>query len=261
MSCLILPKEHIDVMCWAAAEFSNRLIDYPSGAIRLRHPDGSIERIQISSGRSCDEEGLTRLGQILTEGNYRSVNARYGEDAPVPVYRWEPPRSTDWSCEEVIRAVSCYEYQSCESPGWRDSAAAGACSAIREICVEGIVECAGARCGHGLAWEIGPETEPARADPAAAPGGAVTRADARAGRRGPFTFGDLDLIDAALSFPADPGNLAWTPGAEELLVRLADIHASVCEAVGAGGPTAGGEAAAVEAPYRPSGRSNEEERA
>lgn len=174
MSCFIVPKAHIDVMCWALAAF-NYGSQYPRTAMTLFHADGVMERAEFLNGSRPDRAGMDRLGQILMEENYRSVNARYGESEPCPEYRWTPPESDEWSCEEVLSATRGYEYQSCEAPDWDKSLAKQVCDQIKEACVNKIVRHAEARCDHvEFAWVISPGDEPARPDLLCSPRPAVT---------------------------------------------------------------------------------------
>jgi hypothetical protein len=69
------------------------------------------------------------LGLDLLRENFRSVNYRYSEEEPVPEYRWTPVAEvqvgelTKEHLLQIIMAVHCYEYQSCEHPEWEDSRA------------------------------------------------------------------------------------------------------------------------------------------
>lgn len=67
MSCFIVPKEHIDVMCWALATF-NYGGEYPKTEITLFHVDGVRDRgaegfTRASAGRGNRNENIeTGLG-------------------------------------------------------------------------------------------------------------------------------------------------------------------------------------------------------
>ncbi len=70
------------------------------------------------------------LGQGLLDENYRSVNARYRRDDPVPVYVFRPTTTgvvdhdgTTRALEplDIIKLCNCLEYQSCEHDGWDTS--------------------------------------------------------------------------------------------------------------------------------------------
>lgn len=173
MSCFIVPKAHIDVMCWALATF-NSGGQYPKTEMTLFHENGVRECVVFLDGPHPDRAGMNKLGQILMEENYRSVNARYRENTPCPEYRWEPPASDEWSCEEVLNAIRGYEYQSCESPGWDKSPAKQVCSATRAACVGEICRAAERRCDRSFAWVIKPGDKPVRPDPLCTPRPAVT---------------------------------------------------------------------------------------
>lgn len=91
MSAWIVSKAHIDVLV--------------TGLVR--------SEVVASEGLTPDQ-----LGQALWEENHRSVNYRYGEDTPTPEYRHE---AHDVSPVVLLKQIGCYDYQSCEHPGWIDS--------------------------------------------------------------------------------------------------------------------------------------------
>lgn len=67
------------------------------------------------------------VGRILAEENYRSVNFRYNEDAEAPDFEYldplpDVPRGAlpaPW----IIKAVGCYDYQTCEHGDYATSLA------------------------------------------------------------------------------------------------------------------------------------------
>jgi len=64
----------------------------------------------------------TVLGEMLWAENARSVAYRYRAPEIRPAYtfrRWPGPVNPVW----VLKAIACYEYQSCEHPEWQQSAA------------------------------------------------------------------------------------------------------------------------------------------
>lgn len=85
------------------------------------------------------------IGQMLTDANVASVRYRYYRDdddsLPGPVSaEWKTPytfplyESTRWPSPDlgfVFKQLSCFEYQSCERPDWRDSEAFAFCEALR----------------------------------------------------------------------------------------------------------------------------------
>lgn len=79
--------------------------------------------------------GFRELGQRLWHENYKSVNHRYREDTPTPRYEL---RTTEATLDPVVvlKAASCFDYQSCEHPGWPDSEAHDLVSALRTAILE-----------------------------------------------------------------------------------------------------------------------------
>ncbi len=99
----------------------------------------------------CHLDELETLGALLIAENLRSIHARYPDtpdshdDVPGPtnVY-WGRPYSFPLHTERVtvaegLRAISCYEYQACESDDWRQTEAHSFCQGLREaLC--GVIE-------------------------------------------------------------------------------------------------------------------------
>jgi hypothetical protein len=69
-----------------------------------------------------------KAGAMLLTANVESVNFRYSESEPVPAYAWTPvlemmdPAPLHWV--QVWKSASCFDYQACESPDYKDSTAA-----------------------------------------------------------------------------------------------------------------------------------------
>jgi len=83
--------------------------------------------------RTLTRTSADQVGAMLLAANIASVNYRYDEHDLVPPYRYRPlPGRPDPVI--VLAAVDCYEYQSCEAPGWRDSQARLFCDALRSAC-------------------------------------------------------------------------------------------------------------------------------
>lgn len=92
-----------------------------------RHIDAIVTALE-----DCDR---TEIGTMLWRENLNSIHYRYPDtkendaDYPGPIgfgaawvdaYTW---RSEPRSDGELAAAIACYEYQSCEHPGWEDSKA------------------------------------------------------------------------------------------------------------------------------------------
>ena len=131
MSAFLVSKQHID----ALVAFATRL-EY-----------GSIPTYYYHKG-SCPFEPASYIGQILWDENNRSVNERYDtNDLPQP-YKFAygtkvlPP-------VQIIKACNCLDYQSCETPDWKDTRAFAILDAIRERAIRELP-------GYEEAqWEIG----------------------------------------------------------------------------------------------------------
>jgi hypothetical protein len=117
MSAWIVSRAHIDALVLAGVQW--RLITDPG------------------------PEKLSALGRMLWAENLASVAYRYPgdgdserpgpndfRDADVTTYT-APTSEVLLSAAGVVKAVDCYEYQSCEHPAWPDSAAAGFAGALR----------------------------------------------------------------------------------------------------------------------------------
>lgn len=90
------------------------------------------------------------LGRLLVATNYESVCARYREDVAAPGYRFNPTMGPV-SAVMVLKAIACYEYQSCEHDGWETSRAKEYCDALRMVAI-------GSLPGYDDApWEVKPE--------------------------------------------------------------------------------------------------------
>jgi hypothetical protein len=112
MSAWIVDREHINVIVWAGPHFSR----YP-----MRWPvvtDGVTTYPTLG-----DDVTMSELGHLLWHENHVSVNYRYSENEATPAYQYREPRSTAWSPVEVLKAIACLDYQSCEHPGWATSQA------------------------------------------------------------------------------------------------------------------------------------------
>ena len=80
-------------------------------------------------------ENLSDVGQLLVDQNYRSVNYRYGTTQKPYMYvassqvRLLRP-------VEIIKAVHCLRYQSCETPGWKRTKAYKILDDIEALAIE-----------------------------------------------------------------------------------------------------------------------------
>lgn len=98
--------------------------------------------------RKLTSDNVDQIGQMLLDECIESVQYRY-EDSP----RTDLPGRTDGeyllpfqhkplsrtpSPVEVLKLIACYEYQSCEHPGWHTSEAKVFCDALRHFAINGL---------------------------------------------------------------------------------------------------------------------------
>ncbi len=110
MSAWIVSSGHIDVLVNALAQY---------GVIA---PD-------------LGARGFRALGQKLWQENHTSVNYRYGEENQSPDYVL---RTTEASLDPIVvlKALSCFNYQTCEHPRWPDSEAHKLTAALHTAILE-----------------------------------------------------------------------------------------------------------------------------
>lgn len=134
MSAFVVSKSHIDALIQVA-------LGTPGRWVTWRGTSGYVfnaNRTHCQLDHTC----LESVGSMLFAENYRSVEYRYpnetretlGSDClpeeygglPGPAYR----RPT-LSPVAALKALSCYEYQSCECPDWEETEAYRFCQALR----------------------------------------------------------------------------------------------------------------------------------
>ena len=69
-------------------------------------------------------EQASEIGKMLWEENYRSVNYRYGETSETPRYTYSARNAAKLSAVALRKQVSCYDYQSCETDDYNETASA-----------------------------------------------------------------------------------------------------------------------------------------
>lgn len=119
------------------------------------------------NGEPVDYQNATQVGYALLAANILSVQTRYDdctyEELPGPVptpnaddYQY---RHTDYYPTDpvkILKAISCYRYQSCEYDGFEQSAAAKFCDDLRDALIDSLP-------GYDdAAWELMPPAVPER---------------------------------------------------------------------------------------------------
>jgi len=131
MSAYIVDNEHIRVLVWAGLQFK------AYGPLRWLVPNpeqsssvGVITSFGITT-RDLTRKSAETVGQMLYDQNARSVNHRYDDD-DLAIYDHGAPACTSWSPVDILKAISGYEYQSCETPDWPESEAFWFCYMLRK---------------------------------------------------------------------------------------------------------------------------------
>jgi hypothetical protein len=156
MSAFVVDKAHIDAMVAAGleSEYGNTL--------RWWFPDREVRQL---TRLNADE-----VGAMLWSENVRSVDYRYSPPGREAIYGegWETPDQDlpgryvtatlpgfdvevsapeylqpytfsmpkrSYSPVEILKAISCFAYQSCETDDWRETEAFAFCEALQEDCI------------------------------------------------------------------------------------------------------------------------------
>jgi hypothetical protein len=121
MSAFIVSDYHI-------GQLVNAAITPPSDAAHIGH-FGRFYFYHGGASYDVNHDTATAIGQALVNQNYASVNYRYNESDPADRFTYVRglPRLT---IVQVLKAIHCYEYQSCEDGGWEVSMAKAFCDAL-----------------------------------------------------------------------------------------------------------------------------------
>ena len=93
------------------------------------------------------KEFLNKTGQTLVNENFKSVNYRYNESDKPYKYIFEQVKNINPI--QVLKAINCLDYQSCEHANWKKSNARKILDDIRDICINKLP-------GYDdFQWEIG----------------------------------------------------------------------------------------------------------
>jgi hypothetical protein len=160
MSAFEVSDTHIDVLVSAALQrrHGDTLTWYHGDIAGTRPGEALPSREDYltalkAARREVNSENAETWGATLLAENRRSVNHRYDEDEIEAPYTF-----TEYAGHinpvAILSAISCYEYQACEHPGWKASEAHDFCEALRREMIRQLP-------GYGSApWEI---TDPAQA--------------------------------------------------------------------------------------------------
>jgi hypothetical protein len=139
MSAWELPKVHIDAMLTAGLAYQQLgpvqwfwpPIREEEGVCERGQPWGpECVRLAQERKRQLTPKTAGHVGAMLLAENRRSVNHRYDEEEIEEPYTFDLlPGRVDPVV--VLKAIQCYEYQTCEHPEWESSEAKEFCDALR----------------------------------------------------------------------------------------------------------------------------------
>lgn len=134
MSAFEVDNTHIDALVSAALHA--RDLRWYHGEIPATLPGEMLPSAEDyltalqRTGREVTLENAGTWGATLLAENRRSVDRRYNEEEIESPYEFREIRG-QLSAVAILKAISCYEYQSCEHPGWEASEAHSFCEALR----------------------------------------------------------------------------------------------------------------------------------
>lgn len=148
MSAFVVDKAHIDAMVRAGLMYSRFglrwfAVEYGSDEFDLQR-----DTRQLEHGTADQVGGMLVAENVVSVAHRYSPAGRIGEgwednlDLPGPVDKYYVERYSYPvmggrvpSPVEALKLIDCYEYQSCEHDGWRDSEAKRFCEALRSALI------------------------------------------------------------------------------------------------------------------------------
>ena len=80
----------------------------------------------------------SEIGQKLLDENFRSVNYRYRENDTAERFTYKRVDSSNYSVVDVLKAINCLDYQSCETDDWSDSEAWAILDGIKDAMIRNL---------------------------------------------------------------------------------------------------------------------------
>jgi hypothetical protein len=139
MSAFVLSKKHIDLMVKTAVE-----------GPRDRDPQSMWNWGGFNMLSTLGYASANKFGQALVDENLKSIHYRYPDTVadpsgtPGPIKRYYEKRYKfkeypfALTCVEMLKAIACYEYQTCEHDEWKDSQVYKACQTLTETVVSSL---------------------------------------------------------------------------------------------------------------------------
>ena len=132
MSAFVVDKAHINAMIDAGLMVRYRPMHwYPEG----KEGSSSLTEINASEvGQMLLEECIKSVGYRYEDSEVTNLPGRSDAEYIIP-FQYKrfanPPTPV-----EILKIISCYEYQSCEHPGWKTSEAYTFCRALRHSTID-----------------------------------------------------------------------------------------------------------------------------
>jgi hypothetical protein len=157
VSAFVVDRAHVDYLIGAGLRLGVRHpVAWYDPKTRPRWVVGGdnsdyLERT-AAARRELRPDTADRVGGMLWAENHRSVSYRYDEAQATPEYSYTVPyRARRLDPVQVLKAIRCYEYQTCECPDWDETEAWEFCDSLRHAAIAALP-------GYDAAkWEI---TEP-----------------------------------------------------------------------------------------------------
>lgn len=91
------------------------------------------------------------VGQLLLNANYESVNERYGEQTRPHEFKLvNKENGQPFTLDEKYGCIECYEYQTCERPGYDTSEIHSALACVKDDLAEKML----AKLGEEFVWGL-----------------------------------------------------------------------------------------------------------
>lgn len=120
MSAFVVTTAHIDALVRYAVD---KHVSYTSAVGRT----------------TIDKDNASEIGQKLLDENVRSVNYRYHEKDTPESYTFKHVKHVvPLPAVNILKAIDCLDYQSCETPDWRESEAFAILRVIKDVAIRNL---------------------------------------------------------------------------------------------------------------------------
>lgn len=98
-----------------------------------KHNDAYLYTKGVYCGKlsKAQKDELSRIGQILTNENNRSINHRYKETKQPETYQFKEILNRRFKPIEILKACQCFDYQACETDDYETTNAKDIVQRIR----------------------------------------------------------------------------------------------------------------------------------